>query len=167
MTHIIDDAIYTASPDTIIKHSYNPLLGIILTVVSIALLWANSNVTWFETHEIASQWNLLLSLCLLSTGVTMICYRFFGDSSAPVDKTTRERLYRTEFVFDTSDYVKVQAAFETGDFVRLRNLPRSYQPSVQVICYRTDSGSLAAAQLLRQQQPESDVRIFREGEYAF
>lgn len=167
MTHNIDDAIYTASPETIVKHSYNPLLGIILTVASIALLWANSNVAWFETHEIASQWNLLLSLCILSTGLTMICYRFFGDSSAPVDKKTHERLYRTEFVFDTSDYTRVQAAFEVGDFARLRDLPRSYLPSVQVICYRTDSGSLAAAQLLRQQQPESEVRVFQEGEYAF
>ncbi|MEG1672836.1 MAG: hypothetical protein RRZ83_05800 [Alistipes sp.] len=163
----IDSAIYVASPNTITKRHYSPLLGVILTAVAVAALWANANVGWFALHELAAQWNMLLSSCLLCVGISMICYSLFGDSSAPIEKKTHERLYRTEFAFESADYARAKAAFEAGDFVRLRSMPRSYQAAVQVICYRTDSGSLAAAQLLRQQQPESDIRIFHEGEYAF
>ncbi|MEG2366323.1 MAG: hypothetical protein RSB29_06195 [Alistipes sp.] len=163
----IDSAIYVVSPDTISKRHYSPLLGILLTIVSVALLWANSHVDWFLLHELAAQWNMLLSSCLLCAGISMICYSLFGDSTAPIEKGSRERLYRTEFAFEAADFARAKAAFEAGDFVRLRKMPRSYQAAVQVICYRTDSGSLAAAQLLRQQQPESDIRIFHEGEYAF
>lgn len=161
----IDNTIYTASPE-ITRRRYNPLLGIILTAGSIALLWANEHVELFQIHEMLYQWNLLISSCILCTGLTMICYRFFGDSSAPVEKKTKERLYRTEFSFEANDLSKVVTAVEQGNFARLKQLPRCYQSAAQVVCYCTDSGSVMAAQVLRNQEPASDIRIFHAGEYA-
>ena len=166
MKNTIDDAIYTASPE-IIRRRYNPLPGIVLTVGSIALLWANSNVGLFQESDMLSQWNLLISSCALCTGIVMICYRLFGDSSAPVEKQSRERLYRSEYTFETNYLQKVQSAIESGDFTILQQLPHSYQPATQVICYRTDSGSLIAAQVLKNQQPDGDIKVFRAGEYDF
>lgn len=166
MKTMIDDAIYTASPE-IIYHRYNPLLGIVLTAGSIALLWANSNVAPFTENEILYQWNLLISSCILCTGLVMICYRLFGDSLAPIEKKSRERLYRTEFSFEKSDLPKVEAAVANGNFSLLQTLPHSYQPATQVICYRTDSGSLLAAQIVANRQPASEIRIFHDGEYDF
>ena len=49
----------------------------------------------------------------------------------------------------------------------MQNLPRSYQPAAQVICYRTDSGSLIAAQVLMNRQPTGEIKVFRAGEYDF
>mgnify|MGYP007046662271 CR=1 FL=1 len=93
---MIDDAIYSASPEIACRR-YNPSLGIVLTAGSIALLWANSHVSLFTENDMLSQWNLLISSCILCTGIVMICYRLFGDSSAPVEKRSRERLYRSEY----------------------------------------------------------------------
>lgn len=166
MNKLIDDAIYTASPD-IVRHRYNPLLGMVLTVAALALLWANSNVALFENSAPLSQWNLLISSCILCTGLTMVCYRYFGDSSAPLEKQSRERLFRSEYSFDTQELPRVQEAVERGDFELLNRLPHSYQPAAQVVCYRTESGSLIAAQVLRQQRPASEIVVFRDGEYTF
>lgn len=166
MKNMIDDAIYTASPE-ITRHRYNPLLGIILTAGSIFLLWANSNVPYFDEHELLAQWNLLISSCILCTGLTMICYRFFGDSSAPVQKKNKERLYRWEFPFEAAHTEKVKAAVKQGDFKLLQNLPRCYQSSSQVVCYRTDSGSMIAAQVVANHEPAGEIHIFQAGEYAF
>ena len=83
----IDRAIYHASKDIVCRR-YNPLAGIVLTIVGAALLWANYHVSYFDERELLAQWNLLLSSCLLLTGLTMICYRLFGDSSAPVERAT-------------------------------------------------------------------------------
>lgn len=166
MNNIIDDAIYTASPE-IMRRRYNPTLGIVLTAGSIALLWANSHVSLFTESDMLSQWNLFISSCILCTGIVMICYRLFGDSSAPVDRQNRERLYRSEYSFETHDLPKVQSAIENGNFAVLQNLPRSYQPAAQVICYRTDSGSLIAAQVLMNRQPTGQIKVFRNGEYNF
>ena len=94
----IDRAIYHASKDIVCRR-YNPLAGIVLTIVGAALLWANYHVSYFDERELLAQWNLLLSSCLLLTGLTMICYRLFGDSSAPVERATGERLYRSEYFF--------------------------------------------------------------------
>lgn len=163
---LIDEAIYTASPD-ITKHRYNPLLGFLLTIASIILLWGNTHFEWLENHDLAAQWNLLISSCILCTGLTMVCYRFFGDSSAPIEKTRRERLYRMEYSFESNELNKIKAAVESGNFELLNALPRCYQPASQVICYRTDSGSIIAAQVINQQQPASEILVFREGEYAF
>lgn len=162
----IDDAIYHVSPE-IIRHRYNPLLGIVLTALSIFLLWANSNSAIFEQNDMFAQWNLLFSSCLLCAGLTMICYRFFGDSSAPVDKKNRERLYRSEYSFEQHDLPRVRTAIESGDFTLLQTLPRSFQPAAQVVCYRTDSGSMIAAQVLVNREPTCEVRIYRAGEYEF
>ena len=96
MKNMIDDAIYSASPEITCRR-YNPSLGIVLTAGSIALLWANSHVSLFTENDMLSQWNLLISSCILCTGIVMICYRLFGDSSAPVEKRSRERLYRSEY----------------------------------------------------------------------
>ena len=161
----IDNSIYTASPE-ITRRRYNPLLGIVLTAGSIALLWTNETSEVFQMNDMLYQWNLLFSSCLLCTGLTMICYRFFGDSSAPVEKKTKERLYRTEHSFEAHDLPKVVAAVEQGNFAMLKQLPRCYQSAAQVICYSTDSGSVMAAQVLRNQEPASDIRIFHAGEYA-
>lgn len=166
MKKYIDEAIFTASPE-IIRNRYNPLLGFVITVVSIFLLWGNENLELFAQHELLLQWNLLISSCLLCTGLTMVCYRFFGDSSAPVEKTTRERLYRSEYSFEPADLSKVQAAVEHGNFTILQKLPRSYQPTAQVICYRTDSGSMIAAQVIANHEPTGEIRVFRAGEYEF
>lgn len=165
MKNNIDNTIYTASPE-ITRRRYNPLLGIVFTAGSIALLWANEQTAFFQQHDMLYQWNLLISSCILCTGITMICYRFFGDSSAPVEKKTKQRLYRTEHSFEVHDLPKVMAAVEQGNFTMLKQLPRCYQSAAQVICYATDSGSVLAAQVLRNQEPESDVRIFHTGEYA-
>lgn len=156
----IDEAIYNVSPE-IIRHRYNPLLGIVLTAASIVLLWANANTEFFEQRELLYQWNLLFSSCLLCTGLTMICYRLFGDSSAPLDKNNRERLYRTEYSFETHDLPRVKSAVENGDFELLEKLPRCYQSSAQVVCYGTDSGSVIAAQVIVNRQPTGEVKIFR------
>lgn len=166
MNNTIDDAIYTASPE-IMRRRYNPTLGIVLTAGSIALLWANSHVSLFTQSDMLSQWNLFISSCILCTGIVMICYRLFGDSSAPVDRQNRERLYRSEYSFEAHDLMKVQSAIENGNFAVLQNLPRSYQPAAQVICYRTDSGSLIAAQVLMNRQPTGQIKVFRNGEYNF
>lgn len=93
MKNMIDDAIYSASPEIACRR-YNPSLGIVLTAGSITLLWANSHASLFTENDMLSQWNLLISSCILCTGIVMICYRLFGDSSAPVEKRSRERLYR-------------------------------------------------------------------------
>lgn len=162
----IDDAIYTASTE-IARHRYNPLLGIILTALSIFGLWANVNLYLFEQHELLGQWNLLICSCVLCTGLTMICYRLFGDSSSPIEKQSHEKLFRSEYSFEVNELPKITAAVEAGDFTMLQKLPRSYQPSMQVICYRTDSGSVIAAQVLRNQEPAGPIRVFRQGEYAF
>lgn len=161
---MIDDAIYTASPE-IARHRYNPILGILITAASIALLWANTNTRFFDEHELIAQWNLLISLCMLCTGLTMVCYWSFGDSSAPVEKKTRERLYRMEYSFEKNELPRITAAIEKGNFALLQQLPRSYQPSAQVIYYRTDSGSMIAAQVLINHEPASDIRVFHQGEY--
>lgn len=89
--------------------------------------------------------------------------RFVG----PVEKRSRERLYRSEYSFEAHDLPKVQSAIECGNFAVLQNLPRSYQPAAQVICYRTDSGSLIAAQVLMNRQPTGEIKVFRAGEYDF
>ena len=39
--------------------------------------------------------------------------------------------------------------------------------AAQVICYRTDSGSLIAAQVLMNRQPTGEIKVFRAGEYDF
>ena len=78
-----------------------------------------------------------------------------------------ERLYRSEYSFEAHDLPKVQSAIECGNFAVLQNLPRSYQPAAQVICYRTDSGSLIAAQVLMNRQPTGEIKVFRAGEYDF
>lgn len=166
MKNTIDDAIFTASPE-ITYYRYNPLMGILLTAASIAGLWAYANSTYFEEHEVLGQWTLLLSGTVLCTGLTMICYRLFGDSSSPVEKTSRERLYRSEYSFEINYLPKVVAAIEQGDFTLLQKLPRSYQPSTQVVCYRTDSGSLIAAQVLKNHEPAGPIQVFRQGEYAY
>ncbi|WP_295935281.1 hypothetical protein [uncultured Alistipes sp.] len=166
MKNTIDDAIYTASPEIICRR-YNPILGVVLTVASIALLWANYNVAFFAEHEMLSQWNLLISSCLLCTGIVMICYRLFGDSSAPYDRQSNERLYRSEYSFELQDLPKVQTAIEKGQFSLLLKLPRSYQPAAQLICYRTDSGSLIAAQVLKNSKPAGEIKVFHAGEYDF
>ena len=77
MKNMIDDAIYSASPEITCRR-YNPSLGIVLTAGSIALLWANSHVSLFTENDMLSQWNLLISSCILCTGIVMICYRLFG-----------------------------------------------------------------------------------------
>ncbi|MEG1886133.1 MAG: hypothetical protein RR182_07610 [Alistipes sp.] len=164
MKNNIDEAIYAMSSD-IMCHRYNPMLGIILTLVGIGSLWANVHLQFFVSHEILSQWNLLIGSCVLCTGIIMICYRFFGDSSCPIEKTTKERLYRTELCFDGSELNKVKRAVETGDFAFLLKLPKSYHPAAQVIYYRTDSGSMLAAQVLQYQTPATDVKVFHSGEY--
>lgn len=166
MKNTIDDAIYTASSE-IIRRRYNPLLGIILTVASIVMLWANSNVAYFDLHEMAAQWNLLISSCLFCTGLTMVCYWLFGDSSAPLDKQNRERLYRSEYSFESNYLSKVRAAVESGDFTILEQLPRCYQASSQVVCYRTDSGSVIAAQVLTNHEAAGEIRIFKAGQYKY
>ena len=74
MKNMIDDAIYSASPEIACRR-YNPSLGIVLTAGSIALLWANSHVSLFTENDMLSQWNLLISSCILCTGIVMICYR--------------------------------------------------------------------------------------------
>ena len=79
----------------------------------------------------------------------------------------RQRLYRSEYSFEAHDLSKVQSAIECGNFSVLQNLPRSYQPAAQVICYRTDSGSLIAAQVLMNRQPTGEIKVFRAGEYDF
>ncbi len=162
-THI-DRAIYHASKD-IVRRRYNPLLGTVLTLAGGALLWANYHVSFFEERELLSQWNLLLSSCLLLTGLTMICYRLFGDSSAPVEQQTGERLYRSAYYFETSELPRIREAVETGNLALLGKLPRSYQPAAEVVCYRTESGSILAAQLLQRHEPQSGVLVFREGAY--
>ena len=121
MKNMIDDAIYSASPEITCRR-YNPSLGIVLTAGSIALLWANSHVSLFTENDMLSQWNLLISSCILCTGIVMICYRLFGDSSAPVEKRSRERLYRSEYSFEAHDLPKVQSAIECGNFAVLQNL---------------------------------------------
>ena len=166
MKNMIDDAIYSASPEIACRR-YNPSLGIVLTAGSITLLWANSHASLFTENDMLSQWNLLISSCILCTGIVMICYRLFGDSSAPVEKRSRERLYRSEYSFEAPDLPTVQSAIECGNFAVLQNLPRSYQPAAQVICYRTDSGSLIAAQVLMNRQPTGEIKVFRAGEYDF
>ena len=65
---MIDDAIYSASPEIACRR-YNPSLGIVLTAGSIALLWANSHVSLFTENDMLSQWNLLISSCILCTGI--------------------------------------------------------------------------------------------------
>lgn len=164
MNKIIDDAIYTVSPE-ITRHRYNPLLGILLTIASAFLLWANVNSEVFEQHEMLSQWNLLISSSVLCTGLVMICYRLFGDSSAPVEKQSRQRLYRSEYSFEVHDLPKITSAVNSGDFTLLGNLPRCFQSPAQVICYRTDSGSVIASQIVVNREPATDIKIFREGEY--
>ena len=111
MKNMIDDAIYSASPEIACRR-YNPSLGIVLTAGSITLLWANSHASLFTENDMLSQWNLLISSCILCTGIVMICYRLFGDSSAPVEKRSRERLYRSEYSFEAHDLPKVQSAIE-------------------------------------------------------
>lgn len=162
----IDRAIYHVSKDIVCRR-YNPLAGIVLTIVGAALLWANYHVSYFDERELLAQWNLLLSSCLLLTGLTMICYRLFGDSSAPVERATGERLYRSEYFFETSELPRIREAVETGDFSLIGKLPRSYQPAAEVVCYRTESGSILAAQLLQRHEPQCDVLVFREGNYTF
>lgn len=164
-THI-DRAIYHAS-EHIICHRYNPLPGIVLSLAGGALMWANFHTAYFETRDLLAQWNLLLSCCLLLTGITMICYRLFGDSSAPVERGTGERLYRSAYYFETSELPRIREAVETGNFALLGKLPRSYQPAAEVICYRTESGSLLAAQLLQRHEPQCGVLVFPKGTYTF
>ncbi|MEG1700061.1 MAG: hypothetical protein RR270_02140 [Alistipes sp.] len=166
MNKLIDDAIYTVSPE-IVRHRYNPLIGIVLTVASIFLLWANSHSAIFEQHEMLSQWNLLLSSCMLCTGAVMICYWLFGDSSAPIEKQSHQRLYRSEFSFDMHELPKIATAVSNGDFTQLQKLPRCFQPTVQVVCYRTDSGSVLASQIVVNRAPSDDIKIFHAGEYKF
>lgn len=162
----IDNTIYTASPE-IIRHRYNPILGFLLTGASVFGLWANSTMPVFDENELLGQWNLLISSCVLCTGLTMICYWLFGDSSSPVEKKSRERLYRSEYCFEVTQLPKVAAAVEEGNFTLVQQLPRSYQPSTQVICYRTDSGSVIAAQVLKNHEPAGPIHVFRKGEYAY
>ena len=50
MKNMIDDAIYSASPEITCRR-YNPSLGIVLTAGSIALLWANSHVSLFTEND--------------------------------------------------------------------------------------------------------------------
>ena len=96
MKNMIDDAIYSASPEIACRR-YNPSLGIVLTAGSITLLWANSHASLFTENDMLSQWNLLISSCILCTGIVMICYRLFGDSSAQPRRKLRhqprERLF--------------------------------------------------------------------------
>ena len=135
MKNMIDDAIYSASPEITCRR-YNPSLGIVLTAGSIALLWANSHVSLFTENDMLSQWNLLISSCILCTGIVMICYRLFGDSSAPVEKRSRERLYRSEYSFEAHDLSKVQSAIECGNFSVLQNLPSGHLlPDGQRVAY--------------------------------
>ena len=122
MKNMIDDAIYSASPEITCRR-YNPSLGIVLTAGSIALLWANSHVSLFTENDMLSQWNLLISSCILCTGIVMICYRLFGDSSAPVEKRSRERLYRSEYSFEAHDLPKVQSAQLCGTAEPAPQLP--------------------------------------------
>lgn len=166
MEKIIDDAIYNASPD-ITRRRYNPLLGILLTAASIVMLWANENIELFTNSDVLTQWNLLTASCMLCTGATMICYRLFGDSSAPVEKQSRERLYRSEYTFGLHDLPKIEEAVEQGNFSLLQQLPHSYQPAAQVVYYRTDSGSVIAAQVLKNSEPASEIKVFHKGEYAY
>ena len=88
--------------------------------------------------------------------------RFVGPG-----REAEPRLYRSEYSFEAHDLPKVQSAIECGNFAVLQNLPRSYQPAAQVICYRTDSGSLIAAQVLMNRQPTGEIKVFRAGEYDF
>jgi len=166
MKNMIDDAIYSASPEIACRR-YNPSLGIVLTAGSIALLWANSHVSLFTENDMLSQWNLLISSCILCTGIVMICYRVARHGRRREGQRTGERLYRSEYSFEAHDLPKVQSAIECGNFAVLQNLPRSYQPAAQVICYRTDSGSLIAAQVLMNRQPTGEIKVFRAGEYDF
>lgn len=160
----IDQAIYHAS-NQIVRRRYNPLSGILLTLAGGALIWANYHTPFFEAHELPAQWNLLVSSCLLLTGLTMICYRLFGDSSAPIEHITGQRLYRTAYSFEASELPRLRRAVEAGDFTLLNKLPHSYQPAVEVVCYRTESGSLLAAQLLQRHEPLSGVLVFRKDTY--
>lgn len=65
MKNMIDDAIYSASPEIACRR-YNPSLGIVLTAGSITLLWANSHASLFTENDMLSQWNLLISSCILA-----------------------------------------------------------------------------------------------------
>lgn len=162
----IDRAIYTASEDIVCRR-YNPWAGILLTLAGAGLLWADYNVSFFEERDLLSQWTLLAAVCLLLTGGTMICYRLFGDSSAPVYRSTGERLHRNEYFVEPSELPRIREAVRTGDFSLLGKLPRSYQPAAEVVCYRTESGSILAAQLLQRHEPECEVLVFKEGAYTF
>ena len=84
-----------------------------------------------------------------------------------MERATGERLYRSEYFFETSELPRIREAVETGDFSLIGKLPRSYQPAAEVVCYRTESGSILAAQLLQRHEPQCDVLVFREGNYTF
>lgn len=166
MNQHIDKAVYNANKDLIASKRYNPLLGILLTAASIVMLWGNSSAQFLIDNDMLSQWNLLLALTMLSTGLTMICYYLFGDSISAVDKTSGERLYRSEYFFETNELPKITQAIEQGNFSLLEQMPKSYQPAAQVIIYKSDSGSLVAAQALQYQNPVCDIIVFKKGEYS-
>lgn len=165
MIQHIDKAVFTADNRLIARKRYNPTLGIALTVAGAALLWANSFLPFFTTHELLSQWNVLLAGILLIVGGTMICYYLFGDSTSARDKASGEQLYRSEYFFEAPELPRLTHAIESGDFTSLEKLPRSYQSAAQVVVYRTDSGSVIAAQALQHHLPVCAVKVFKQGDY--
>ncbi len=165
----IDEVLYSISPDTIVARRYNPILGIVITLVAAAAMIGANYIEPFASNRDLYQYLMMAGFLVLATGATMICYWLFGDSVRPHYAPTGERLVRTDLIFNIADVNRVETLVAAGDFKALERLPRSSASGLIVVVYATKSGKFAIAQTLEyvphEYQPVSEAHLFEEGKF--
>lgn len=165
----IDEVLYSISPDTVVARRYNPILGIIITVVAAGTMLGANQIEPFASNRDLYQYLMMAGFMVLATGVTMICYWLFGDSVKPHYAPTGEKLVRHDLIFNIADVNRVETLVAAGDFKALEKLPHSSASGLIVVVYAAKSGKFAMAQTLEyvphEYQPVSATHLFEEGKF--
>lgn len=165
----IDEVLYSISPDAVVARRYNPILGIVITVVAAAAMLGANYIEPFASDRDMFQYLMMAGFLVLATGATMVCYWLFGDSVRPYYAPTNEKLVRHDLIFNIADINRVETLVAAGDFKALESLPRSSASGLIVVVYAAKSGKFAMAQTLEyvphEYRPVSDPHLFEEGKF--
>ncbi len=165
----IDEVLYSISPDTVVARRYNPILGIVITIVAAVAMIGANYIEPFASNRDLFQYMMMVGFLVLATGATMICYWLFGDSVHPYYAPTGERLVRHDLMFNISDINRVETLVAAGDFKALESLPHGSASGLIVVVYAVKSGKYAMAQTLEyvphEYQPVSEPHLFEEGKF--
>ncbi len=169
MAKHIDEVLYSISPDAIVARRYNPIVGILITVIATVAMIGANYIEPFASNSDLYQYLMMVGFLVLATGVTMICYWLWGDSVRPHYAPTNEKLIRHDMTFNIADANRVEALVAAGDFKALDSLPHSAASGLIVIIYAAASGKFAIAQALEyvphEYQPMSEPHLFEEGKF--